>query len=323
MLLLLNIAAAATVGLCTGIMYKYLIMDNDGKDNAAVPEEMTLYGNTGAMETLGRRIAAMADTVDARIGVALISSGGDTLVYYNTMARNKTSYFPLLSVFKFHQALAVCSWLGERGMSLDTEVDVSREMLPSGTWSPLRDSHPDGGLFSYRKLLEYTLGDSDNNACDILFSLTGGPEATDRYIRSIGLDGFRIECTEAMMHEDMNNCYRNCSTPLSAAILLEKFFGIRDSDEYLRFVWQTMSDCRTGQARIPGRISSSAPGIVHKTGTGDADPDGRVIAVNDIGIVLLPDSSHFSLAVFISDAACSVPQCEKIIADIALAAYED
>ena len=45
------------------------------------------------------------------------------------------------------------------------------------------------------------------------------------------------------------------------------------------------------------------------------------ICINDIGIVVLPDGSHFSLAVFVFDAACSPERCEEIIAGIAGAVY--
>ena len=45
------------------------------------------------------------------------------------------------------------------------------------------------------------------------------------------------------------------------------------------------------------------------------------LRINDIGIVVLPDGSHFSLAVFVFDAACSPERCEEIIAGIAGAAY--
>ena len=134
-------------------------------------------------------------------------------------------FYPMLSVFKFHQALAVCGWLRQGGIPLDTEVDVTPDMLQENTWSPLRDEHPQGGRFPYGTLLTYSLVQSDNNACDILFSLTGGPAMTDRYIRSLGVDGFDIECTEAMMHENLAACSmpecENIISAISAAV-----FGI-------------------------------------------------------------------------------------------------
>lgn len=272
------------------------------------------------------RILDIADTADARIGVAAVFDGRDTLSLYAGQLQKSCGdiRFPLQSVVKFHQALAVCASLRENGLSLDSKVAVTPEMLHQDTWSPLRDRHPEGGDFSYRELMRYTLTESDNNACDILWDYTGGPAHTEEYIGSLtGREGFAIECTEAMMHADLDDSFRNWSTPMSAVLLLEKFRGAKDQDGYSRFVWETMKGCLTGEARIPGKIREAyeASGkpltILHKTGTGDVLPEGRIIAVNDIGIVELPGGHHLSLAVFISMASCAPVCCEALIADIA------
>lgn len=308
LLIVLNLAGAALLGIIAGLFYK----SHYSEPPATGPS------------VLREQIASVADTVDARVEVAVIFSSGDTLVYVNAAGQDSASEsrFPMLSVFKFHQALGVCSWLRHAGLTLDDKVMVSPDDLPEGTWSPMRDEHPGGGAFSYRELMTYSLASSDNNATDILFSHTGGPVWTEEYIRSYGITDFNIECTESMMHEDPRSCYRNWSTPLSAAMLLEKFWTDREMDTFSRFVWDTMSACRTGQSRIPGLIADRASVIAHKTGTGDISPDGRTMAVNDIGIVVLPDGSHFSIAVFISDAGCPLAQCESLIASITALAYD-
>lgn len=302
LLAFLNAAAAIAVGIGAGLLYKYYFRS----DGMASRDDMKI---------LSDKIAALSAAVDAKVGVAAIFSTADTLV-------TSSDEFPMMSVMKFHQALAVAAWLRQNRVPLDAEVEVTPDMLPGGTWSPMRDSFPQGGSFSYRELLRYSLEYSDNNACDILFSLSGGPERTDSYIRSLGIDGFGISCTEAMMHKEPGISDRNRTTPLSAALLLEKFWNMRDEDPYSRFIWETMASCRTGMTRIPGHIASKASAIAHKTGTGDVTPEGRIAAVNDIGIVVLPDGSRFSLAVFISDAGCTPEQCESLIAGIAAVVYE-
>lgn len=260
-------------------------------------------------------LAAFAGGVDAEVGVAVIFPEGDTLTL------NGDRDFPLMSVFKFHQALAVCDWLRHRRIPLTEKVEVTPGDLEENTWSPLRDAHPDGGRFSYADLMTYTLVSSDNNACDILFDKTLGMRQVQKYVESLGIDGFTIECNEAMMHENLMSCYRNVSSPMSAARLMERFYGMRDDDEYTRFIWDTMTQCDTGHGRIPARIMGRAAAIAHKTGTGDVLPDGRIIAVNDVGAVVLPDGRCLFLAVFVSDAACGMARCEALIADIAAAVY--
>ena len=40
---------------------------------------------------------------------------------------------------------------------------------------------------SIADLLKYTLQQSDNNACDILFNYQGGPDAVNKYLHSLGI----------------------------------------------------------------------------------------------------------------------------------------
>ena len=292
-------------------------------------------GSAPGRDALLERIASLADSMDARCGVAVIFDDGDTLSYTGghsriggsasgrfPMAASPGECFPMASVFKFHQALAVCDRLMRSGVSLDTEVSVGKADLAENTWSPLRDEYPYGGRFTYGELLAYTLQQSDNNACDFLFRTVCDVSRTDSYIRSLGIDDFAIACDEETMHDDLSACYSNWTTPLAAAALLEKFYSVRDSSEYTGYVWKLMSDCRTGQNRIPGHISGKVSQIAHKTGTGDIDADDRIMAVNDIGVVLLPDGRHYSIAVFVSDAAAGMEECEEFIAKVSEAVYE-
>ena len=204
-------------------------------------------------------------------------------------------------------------------MPLSGKVLLTGDDLPENTWSPLRDEYPDGGIFSYSDLLVRTLQQSDNNVCDFLFRTICSPAGTEEYIRSLGVDDFAVVCDEKTMHDDLSACYANWSTPRSAARLLETFYAIRDSDDYTRFIWQTMSGCSTGTGRIPGYISGQVSRIARKTGTGDRDASGRIMAVNDMGVVVLPDGRHFCVAVFVTGAGCGMEECEEFIAAVSQA----
>ena len=154
----------------------------------------------------------------AEIGIAVIIDGKDTVTVNNDI------HYPLMSVFKFHQALALADYMGKKKQSLDTRLPIKKSDLKPDTYSPLRDKYPQGGIeMSIADLLRYTLQQSDNNACDILFNYQGGPEAVNRYIHSLGVRECAIVGTETAMHEDLNLCYQNWTTPLAAAELLEIF----------------------------------------------------------------------------------------------------
>lgn len=176
---------------------------------------------------------------------------------------------------------------------------------------------------SIADLLKYTLQQSDNNACDILFNYQGGPDSVNRYIQSLGIRDCEITHTENDMHEDLDLCYSNWSTPLAAAKLLEIFRRKTLFDEaYKDFIYQTMVECQTGQDRLVAPLLDKGITVGHKTGTGDFNAKGQQIGCNDIGFVLLPNGHAYSIAVFVKDSAESSLENSKIIADISRIVYK-
>lgn len=254
----------------------------------------------------------------AEIGIAVIIDGKDTVTVNNDI------HYPLMSVFKFHQALALADFMGREKQPLNTRLAISKCDLKQNTYSPLRDKYPGGGIeMSVAELLEYTLQLSDNNACDILFRYQGGTEAVDNYIHSLGITDCVITATEDEMHQDISRCYQNWSTPLAAAELLELFRKkTLFADEYKEFIYQTMVECETGKDRLVAPLQNKGITIGHKTGTGDRNAKGQQIGCNDIGFVLLPDGHSYSIAVFVKDSEESDSENSKIIAEISRIVYE-
>lgn len=62
--------------------------------------------------------------------------------------------------------------------------------------------------------------------------------------------------------------------------------------------------------------------LYHKTGTGYVKDDGTIVAVNDIGFVILPNGKHYSIAVFCKDSKLSSEKTEELIAEISRLTYE-
>ncbi len=270
----------------------------------------------GNLKTQLQKIIAGAD---ARVGVAVIADG-------DTLTVNGSPDYPLMSVMKLHQAVAVARILEERGLPLTTAVHIYGQDLKSWTYSPLRDARPGGGFdMSVAELLRYTLQQSDNNACDILFDRFAAPEHVDSIIRSMGFRDFRIAATEDEMHRDLKKCRENVSSPLSAADLMDRLASgtLPLGKEYADFIRSTLLECRTGLNRLPLPLEGSGALIGHKTGTSDREADGRWTGINDVGFVLLPDGRSYTLAVFISDSALGMEENEKLIADISGAVYSE
>ena len=153
---------------------------------------------------LRKQLQQFVEGRDMLIGVAVIRNGVDTLTI------NNNDRYPLMSVVKLHQAMAVAHHFDRENLPLDTKIYISKKELHPDTYSPLRDKYPQGGVYlSLAELLTFTLQWSDNNACDVLFRHTGGPAATDRYVRSLGISDFAIKVTEDEMHKDLKTCYDN------------------------------------------------------------------------------------------------------------------
>ena len=164
--------------------------------------------------------------------------------------------------------------------------------------------------FSYAELLELSLGQSDNNACEILFKYCGKPKAVEKYMSKLGFRDIHVRMTEEQMHKNPVKAIENSSTPAEMVRLFEWFYHHRDDNQYLAFIWKSMADCSTGLKRIPAAIPADAR-IVHKTGTGFPSPEG-LQDMNDAGIILMLDGSHAIIAVFTTHSPS-----EAVIANIA------
>lgn len=224
--------------------------------------------------------------------------------------------FAMHSTMKFPQALFVAECLNARAIDLHEKVTVRKNELMQNTWSPMLKMFSDEREFTYAELLELSLMQSDNNACDILFRCFGGPQQVQQYIHQLGFTDIYIRWTEQEMAACSERSADNCCTPLALARLFEWFFAHKQHTNCLRFVWQTMASCQTGAERIASVIPPGAV-FVHKTGTGFPSADNRADRI-DAGIIVLPDGSHQAIAVFAplcTDDAFVASVAKQIIKD--------
>lgn len=263
---------------------------------------------------LRQELRQLLSGYDARVGVAVVAGCGDTVTV------NNDGHYPLMSVVKLHQAIYVAHCMDSLGRGMDYEVYIAPGDLTPGTYSPLRDRYPQGDItMTVGELLLYTLQQSDNNACDIMFARFGNPSAVDAYIRGIGFDDCAISVTEDDMHRDPALCHANYSSPLEAARLIG--WLMRASGQQgngsgnLQFVRNALLGCRTGLQRIPDGLPPDAI-VAHKTGTSDRDATGRWTAINDVAHITLPGGCGYSLAVFVKDSGETFDVTEQIISSV-------
>lgn len=271
---------------------------------------------------------AQTDSLRVRINHIILSKHADVGVAIlgieskDTLSINGSKHYPMQSVFKFHIALTVLNEIEKGKLTLDQKIYIKESDLDPNTWSPLQQKYPKGNVeLSLSEILGYTVSQSDNNGCDILLRLVGGATKVDNYIHSIGIKDIEIKATEQEMRKAWDVQFTNWTTPLSAIDLLRKFYGKEFlSGTSFEFLWKTLLETSTYKNRIKGELPEGTP-VAHKTGT-SGKKDGITAAVNDIGIVVLPNRNHFAIVVFVSNSRENDDTNNKIIADIAKVTWD-
>ena len=272
-------------------------------------------------DLLRNKIEQIVSDKNAIVGVSIIGNNGK-----DTLSLHGNRRFPMQSVFKFHIALAVLSEIDKGRLSLDQKIVISKaEFLPEDFWSPLRDENPNGGTFTIEKLIQYSVAHSDNSACDILINLIGTPKTVENYIRQSGIQDIQITFNEKDMQAKWENMFQNWTTPKAASETLLNFYENKNtllSKSSYDFFWKTNRETTTGKSRIKGYLPEGTI-VAHKTGSSGTNKEtGITAAVNNIGIVFLPNGEYFIISVFVSESKESSDTNEKIIADIAKATYD-
>ena len=256
---------------------------------------------------------------EATVGVSIIANDGK-----DTLSLHGDKHFPLQSVFKFHIALTVLSQIDQGNLSLEQEIELQKKDLLPGLWSPLREENPEGGSFPVSKLIQYSVSQSDNVGCDVLLRLVGGPKSVEEYLHQNGIKDMAIKWNEETQQSEWDFMFDNWTTPKAASETLKKFYENTPkllSEESYNFIWKTMKETQTGENRLKGMLPKATV-VAHKTGTSGTNDEGITGAVNDIGIIFLPNGKQVIISVFITDSKEDDETNEKIIAEIAKATWD-
>ena len=282
---------------------------------------LTLNSFTSAQssDSLKGKLLRIIDGKKAKVGVAVQSFDGK-----DTLSINGDEKFPMQSVYKYHLALAVLNRVDKGEFSLDQDINISKEDVTNDLYSPIREKYPDGTTMKLSDVLRYTISESDNVGCDVLLRLIGGPETVEKYLKDNGVNELAIVYDEKTQQSNWENQFRNWTTPKAANLALVKFYENENhllSQDSYNFLWDTMKGTKTGRNSIKGELPSNTI-VAHKTGHSGTNEDGVTAAVNDIGIVSVPNGEYFYLSVFVSNSSEDEETNQKIIADIAKATWD-
>lgn len=265
-------------------------------------------------ESLRNDISAILATKKATVGVSIMRDDGS-----DTLSINGDHHFPMQSVFKFHIALTTLSLIDQGKFALDQLITIHKNELLPGLYSPLREKYPQGATLKISEILEYTVSLSDNVGCDALLRLIGGPQVVENYIVEKGFNNFSVKINEEVMQNNWDMQFQNWTTPNTSTQVLSVFY--KNDKKFLsphlhEFIWKTMQQTETGKNRLKGKLPEGTI-VAHKTGWSGTNKEGITAAVNDIGIIFLPNGRYFFISVFVTDSTEDGATNELIIAELA------
>lgn len=265
-----------------------------------------------SLENLRNDLQKIISTKNATVGISIKG-----IEDQDTLSINGSLDAPMMSVFKFHIALATLHLVDKGKLKLNQKFFIKKEDLLPETWSPIREDYPNGNIYlTLDQLLRYTVSHSDNNGCDILLNIIGGTQKVQKFINKQGIKDFKIEVNEQQM-STWENLYKNTTTPLATTELLEKFYnGKVLKKETTKYLYQIMVETSRGITWMKAGFPQNTE-VAHRTGISGTNEKNLRAAMNDVGIVNLPNGKHFILSVYLKNITEERTDTEKIISDIA------
>lgn len=278
------------------------------------------YSNAQKKEQLKIAIDSILAKYQAKVGIAIHNHD-----YTDSLTVNGDFHFPFQSVYKFHLGIVILDQVDKGKLSLDQPIKISKEAVTTEMYSPIKDKYPNGVTLPLREVLEYTIAASDNVGCDVLFELLGGPEYVQKYFEDKGYSNLSIKLIEAVQQKEWNRQFENWTTVGSSNQILYDYYT--NSKKLLsasshQFLWDTMRGTTTGPDRLKGDLPKGTV-VAHKTGySGRNRTTGIIAALNDVGVVSLPNGEVYYISVFVTDSEEGEAGSAKIIAEVSAAAWK-
>ena len=264
---------------------------------------------------LERRIAALADGSEGRIGVAALDlSSGQMISVFGDQR------FPLASTSKIAIAAAYLEGVDQGRWSLTAEYPLLWP-INSTPLSSHRAPVRAGEYMPAHELIDIMITRSSNPATDALLAAMGGVGPVNDWMRRAGITEFSLDRDIATLVRDNREfdarTYidpRDSATPEAMVQLLAGIYqGRWLSRESRDIIIDAMERCVTGTTRIPGMMPPGVT-VAHKTGTLH-----RV--ASDIGIMTAPDGRSIAVAIYVTGQNSPTARNSRI-ASIARAVYD-
>ena len=265
------------------------------------------------VERLRASIERITRSVSADWGVYIKS-----LETGEEIAINADRQMDTMSVIKIPLMTEVFAQVQAGKMTLDASYTLRQEDMLPGT-GILRSLDP-GAVLTVKDLVTLMIIVSDNTATDVLYRMTGGPEAVNRRMEQLGLkytrapapsrawfEALRAAPGAEAFHRAAKNPY-GLSTPRETGRLLEMMERGELVDKPSSGLMLRILRGQLYRTRIPRYLSGFA--IPHKTG------DFPPYIGNDVGVLEAP-GARIIVSIFTANHFGSIERLEEAIGRVA------
>ena len=277
---------------------------------------------------LQAEIAEIAKEAKGKVGVYAVE-----IETGKSAGLDENGHYAMQSVVKVPISMNVLKMVDEGRLKLDQMVNIQEtDMASANQRSPIRDRAPQGSQMILEDVIRDAIIESDGTASDVMQRVAGGAASVQSYVDSLGVADIKIVWSHREFGTEWSRQYENWLTPRSAANLFEKLLSFSSNaktasadankltagsaDLLLRF----MTESKNPDDRILGLLPAGTP-VAHKTGTGGTQ-NGVTSALNDVGIITMPNGNHVVIAVLVGDSTGNHQDRAGTIAKIAKAVFD-
>lgn len=342
----------AVIAAAVALYLMYSARPIDHTRSSAPPDTIRHVAIDSTDHALQASLEAIAAVAPGRLAIAAKNLRTGKVASVNASAR-----VPLMSVMKLPIALMVLEGVDQGRWALDTAVPVRRQDMNPGV-SVLTERFPLGGAsVDVHELTNLALTVSDNTAADVLLRMVGGPAAVTAWLQEHGVNDVRLDRSELELGNDwygltnpppestwsapklralrewipqakrdsaalaLGRDPRDTATPEALVLMLERLWrGKMLSPAMTHTIQGMLVHCETGMGRLPGELPPGTP-VARKTGTAGTR-HGATAAINDVGVIRLPNGDDVAIAAMVADVRGPVSGAESTIALAARTVYD-
>ncbi|TDB54343.1 class A beta-lactamase [Photorhabdus luminescens] len=268
---------------------------------------MFISASINAMPIDSARLATVVkqeeQTLNARIGVAVIDTASDKMVSYRGNER-----FPLNSTFKALLCGVLLSEVDKGKVALTDAIQFNKTELVE--YSPVSEKFVVPASMNWQQLCSAAVSYSDNTAANLIAKKVGGPVAMNLFFSGLGDNVTHLDRYEPELNSAIPGDKRDTTTPIAVSQTLQKLtLGevLEPSSRQQLVEW--MRDDKVADALLRSVLPAGWK-IADKTGAGDYG--SRSI----ISIVWPKDSSPLIVAIYITQTEATIAQSNEAIARI-------